>query len=403
MKEVSSEEWDACALSATGPDSDNPFLSHAFLSILEDSGSVCQGTGWQSCHILARDQAGKLVGCCPVYIKSHSYGEYVFDHSWARAHFSYTGKQYYPKLQSCVPFTPVMGPRLLALGAKEKDREGIRATMAKSLRSLSEQLKISSAHVTFLSKDEWAQLGREEGYVQRVGMQYHWHNSDHEGHKYDSFDAFLAELKQSRRKSIRQERKKVGKAGIIVKRLTGKDIEERHWKAFYKFYLNTVDAKWGQAYLTREFFTLLGQRMADKVLLVVAEEEKTGELVAGALNMIGGDCLYGRNWGCSKQYDSLHFELCYYQAIDEAIERGLRRVEAGAQGQHKISRGYLPTLTYSSHFLRDPKFGDAVRGAMAEEQQQILYTTAMLTIQESPFKEDPTSHLASQGILIEQE
>jgi predicted N-acyltransferase len=299
-------------------------------------------SGWQPRHVAAYDSgSGKLLGGAPLYLKSHSYGEYVFDHSWARAYSAFSPEPYYPKLQSCVPFTPVTGPRLLAAGADEAESEWIRAALAQAVTQLCDTMGVSSAHVTFPAKSEWELMGKQK-WVLRTGIQYHWNNR-----KWATFDDFLASLKQSKRKSIRSERNKVAKQGVTVHRLRGADITEAHWDAFYKFYTNTVDEHWGQAYLSRQFFSLLTRDMADDVLLIMAREEASGEWVAGALNLVGGDCIYGRNWGCTKQFNSLHFELCYYQAIEAAIEMGLDRVEAGAQGEHKIARGYLPSLTFS--------------------------------------------------------
>jgi len=389
-------EWNKCCEEAAGKGKENPFLAWEFLNALEESGSASGASGWAPHHLVVHDKhSSRILACAPVYLKGHSYGEYVFDHSWARAYRTFSSDNYYPKLQCCVPFTPVMGPRLMARGETEEEARRARRALARGMVELCSKYGLSSAHVTFPTKEDWELMGRQ-GFLLRTGIQYHWRN---EG--YQSFDEFLMRLKQSRRKSIRQERNKVAKAGVRVKALTGEEIEERHWDAFYQFYLNTVDEKWGQAYLNRKFFTLLGREMANKVLLVVAEEEETGELVAGALNLIGGDCLYGRNWGCSKKYDSLHFELCYYQAIDAAIRMGLQRVEAGAQGEHKISRGYLPTFTYSAHFIRVPNFRNAVNQALVQERDQIIYASAMLTLQESPYKEGAEQHLESQGIRIQ--
>jgi len=394
MTEVGEQEWNLCNAESAGEGLDNPFLDWAFLHALEASGSACEDSGWVPWHIVARDESGKLVGCVPLYLKGHSYGEYVFDHSWARAYRAFSRQPYYPKLQSCVPFTPVTGPRLMARGETEQEKQAVTRALARAISSVCDQTGASSAHVTFPQKSDWAAMGGE-GFLQRTGIQYHWLNDG-----FKTFDDFLATLKQSRRKNIRQERKKIAKAGLRVQRLRGAEIQPRHWDAFYSFYTNTVDEKWGQAYLTRNFFELLGEHMADKVMLIVAEEEGSGQLVAGALNLIGGDCLYGRNWGCIKKYDSLHFELCYYQAIEAAIGLGLQRVEAGAQGEHKISRGYLPTFTYSAHYIRDPNFRTAVEEALQQEREQVIYTTAMLTIQESPFKASPETHLSAHGIEI---
>ncbi|KAJ1478349.1 hypothetical protein T484DRAFT_1817857, partial [Baffinella frigidus] len=367
MKGVDPKEWDEVALATTGVEKMNPFMSWAFLNAVEESRSAHPSTGWQPRHVVAYDsESGSLIGAVPLYLKSHSYGEYVFDNSWARAYGSITREPYYPKLQSCVPFSPVTGPRLLVRGETEEEQEWIRSALAQAVCQLVDTMEeeqewirsalaqavyqdtmgVSSAHVTFPAKREWELMG-EQKWVQRTGIQYHWNNQG-----WQTFDDFLAALKQSKRKNIRSERSKVSKQGVKVHRLTGSAIEEKHWDAFYKFYTNTVDEHWGQAYLTRSFFSLLSRDMADNVLLIMAEEaffsllsrdmadnvllimaeeESTGEWVAGALNLVGGDCIYGRNWGCTKQFNSLHFELCYYQAIDAAIEMKKDRVEAGAQ------------------------------------------------------------------------
>jgi len=397
MKGVDPKEWDEVALATTGVEKMNPFMSWAFLNAVEESRSAHPSTGWQPRHVVAYDsESGSLIGAVPLYLKSHSYGEYVFDNSWARAYGSITREPYYPKLQSCVPFSPVTGPRLLVRGETEEEQEWIRSALAQAVCQLVDTMGVSSAHVTFPAKREWELMG-EQKWVQRTGIQYHWNNQG-----WQTFDDFLAALKQSKRKNIRSERSKVSKQGVKVHRLTGSAIEEKHWDAFYKFYTNTVDEHWGQAYLTRSFFSLLSRDMADNVLLIMAEEESTGEWVAGALNLVGGDCIYGRNWGCTKQFNSLHFELCYYQAIDAAIEMKKDRVEAGAQGEHKITRGYLPTLTFSAHWMRDTNFRRELQAAMNREREQVVYTTAMLTVQNSPYKEPPHAHLRSQGIIIQE-
>ncbi|KAG0590537.1 hypothetical protein M758_1G114000 [Ceratodon purpureus] len=374
---VSAEAWDLCALEAAGPEAVNPFVSHAFLSSLEDSKSAVAEEGWLPQHLVARDASNEVLGVVPLYLKSHSYGEYVFDHAWANAFFRYGGK-YYPKLQCCVPFTPATGPRILVRTGSF--REQVFDGLAKCMQQLTDQMKASSLHITFPERQEWERVAKM-GYLQRMGVQYHWKNRN-----YSSFDDFLMDLKQSKRKNIRQERKKVVAQNLTLKRLRGDDIKPHHWDAFYTFYRNTTDNKWGQAYLTREFFHLMGERMGDRVLLVVAEDK--GDLVAGALNLIGGDTLFGRNWGCKEyaHYHALHFEACYYQAIEAAIEMKLQTVEAGAQGEHKIQRGYLPTATYSAHYLPDPDFHDAIESFLLRENVQTKM--ALQYLQEaSPFKD----------------
>lgn len=370
------DDWDTCVFESSGVDSLNPFLLHSFLSSLEDSQSAVAKKGWSPQHLVARDESGGILGVVPLYLKSHSYGEYVFDHSWANAYYHF-GRSYYPKLQSCVPFTPVTGPRILLRDGPLKDQ--VADGLLKSMQELARQFKVSSLHVTFPTEEEWRKMG-DLGFLQRVGMQYHWLNGG-----YETFDDYLMALKQSKRKTIRQERKKVQAEGLCLKRLRGDEIKACHWDAFYGFYRNTTDNKWGQAYLTRDFFHMLGSRMGDRVLLIVAEEQE--ELVAGALNIIGGDTLFGRLWGCHPKayYPNLHFETCYYQAIDAAIEWKLKKVEAGAQGEHKIQRGYIPTTTYSAHYFPNDAFGQAVKDFLRRETSQVNLAKELLS-ESGPFK-----------------
>lgn len=378
ITKVGQEEWDECAI---GSGEVNPFLLWAFFHALEDSGSAVADEGWLPQHVLVRNQATRqLLGVCPMYLKSHSYGEYVFDHSWAGM-YSRAGMRYYPKLQSCVPFTPVTGRRMLLRPGPYG--EAVANALAGTLVTIADQLGVSSLHMTFNTQQEWGAM-RQQGYLCRTGIQYHWDNQ-----QYSTFDDFLMDLKQSKRKNIRQERKKVVSEGLRVRRLTGDDIKSDHWDAFYRFYLNTVDRKWGSAYLTRDFFFQLGETMADKVLLVVADDGEGSKPVAAALNMIGSDALFGRNWGCARDCNvkNLHFELCYYQAIEAAIELRLPRVEAGAQGEHKIQRGYLPTMTYSSHYIRDDMARQAVDRFLRSERAQVEYTLEALNKEASPYKE----------------
>ena len=350
IAEVAAAEWDACARP------DNPFVSHAFLTALEESGSVGARTGWLPQHLAVRED-GILAAVVPLYVKSHSYGEYVFDHGWAHA-FEQAGGRYYPKLLSAVPFTPVPGPRLLVRPGAPADAE---ATLIAGMLALARKHDLSSVHVNFLPEEQWRRLG-EAGFLLRMGQQFHWENRG-----YGSFDDFLGALNSRKRKAIRKERREVAEAGVTLRALSGAEIEPRHWDAFYRFYRNTTDRKWGRsAYLTRDFFTRLGATMADKVVLVVGEVH--GELVAGALNLRGSDTLYGRNWGCTEAYPFLHFEACYYQAIDYAIRHGLKRVEAGAQGEHKVQRGYLPVPTYSAHWIADRGFRAAVANFLERER-----------------------------------
>ncbi|NQV56335.1 MAG: N-acetyltransferase [Rhodospirillales bacterium] len=355
ISEVSAEEWNACAGES------NPFVRYAFLNALEESGSVCAETGWQPQHLVVNDEQGKIAACMPMYLKNHSYGEYIFDWGWADA-YERAGGKYYPKLQSAVPFTPATGPRMLVRSdAPEKYFDILIAGMVQ----LARQLDVSSLHVTFPPSDQWDRLGAA-GFLLRSGKQFHWENKG-----YDSFDDFLDELSSRKRKAIRKERREVANEGVTLKCLTGDDITEDHWDSFYHYYLSTIDHKWGRAYLTREFFSILGESMSDMAMMVVAEQG--GERIAGALNLVGDDTLFGRNWGCSKEIKFLHFEACYYQAIDFAIENKLKWVEAGAQGPHKIQRGYLPREIYSAHWIKDANFRDAVANFVNNERRDIDY------------------------------
>jgi hypothetical protein len=341
------EEWDACA------GTDNPFVSHDFLSALEDSGSVGPGTGWKALPIVIDGPDGRIAGALPAYVKGHSQGEYVFDHAWADA-FQRAGGRYYPKLQIASPFSPVPGPRLLL-----RDPRLAPALLA-AAETLVNQNGLSSAHATFIDE---AQLPMFEaaGWLIRSDSQFHWTNRG-----YGSFDDFLAELSSRKRKDIRKERA-AAVAGLDIVHLTGAEITEAHWDIFWHFYQDTGARKWGQPYLTRECFSLLGERMADKILLIFAMRD--GRAIAGALNMIGTHTLYGRYWGCAEDVPFLHFELCYYQAIDVAIARGLATVEAGAQGGHKLARGYGPVPTWSAHYIADPGFRRAVRDFLEQERE----------------------------------
>ncbi|XP_057809224.1 uncharacterized protein LOC131023684 isoform X1 [Salvia miltiorrhiza] len=361
ISEILPHEWDACSVDAAGPEKFNPFLTHGFLSSLEETGCAVKETGWVPQHIVAQDDSDNVLGVIPLYLKSHSYGEYVFDHSWADAYYSY-GSRYYPKLQCCVPFTPVTGPRILVRNTSYRDQ--VFDILVSALVALTIKFQVSSLHITFPSADEVGKL-KEKGFLQRVGMQYHWKN-----HNYKSFDDFLMDMKQSKRKTIRQERKKISVQNLTMKRLRGDEIKAKHWDTFYKFYRNTTDNKWGSAYLTRDFFHNMASKLGDGVLLVTAEEGD--ELVAGALNLIGGDTLYGRLWGCLPRayYPNLHFEACYYQAIEAAIELNLDKVEAGAQGEHKIQRGYMPVTTYSCHYILDEGFRKSISDFLIREQAQ---------------------------------
>jgi uncharacterized protein len=370
LAELPAAEWDGCA------GDDNPFLSHAFLEALESSGSATAETGWLPQHLAIEDGAGRLVAAAPLYLKTHSYGEYVFDWGWASA-YERAGGRYYPKLQCAVPFTPVTGPRLLL---RPDAPPAAADTLIAAMIELARRHKVSSIHVTFPTRDEWERLNGA-GFLQRVGQQFHWEN-----HGYGSFEDFLAALNSRKRKQIRRERREAMEGGIAIETLTGSEIETRHWDAFYRFYRSTSDRKWGEAYLTRSFFDLIGARMADRIALVMAK--RNGRYVAGALNLIGRETLFGRNWGCLGDFPFLHFEACYYRAIDFAIARGLKRVEAGAQGQHKIQRGYLPVETYSAHWIRDPGFARAVADFLARERQALGAEMEALETALSPFRRE---------------
>jgi hypothetical protein len=361
INSVTAEQWDACVGDA------NPFLSHAFLRALEESGSATAATGWAPHHLLVENGDGRLLACAPLYLKDHSYGEYVFDWGWAEA-WQRAGRRYYPKLQCAVPFTPVTGGRLLV--RPEAAGRGLETALAAAMVEIAQTAKLSSIHITFCTEAE-AQVVAGQGWLPRMGQQYHWHNDG-----YASFDDFLAVLASRKRKDIRKERERANALGLTIRTLSGDDLRPRHWDAFYRFYMDTSDRKWGQAYLTRDFFRRLGAEMADRVVLILAEQD--GLPVAGALNLRGGDTLYGRNWGSDGAFRFLHFEMCYYRAIDYAIEHRLARVEAGAQGEHKISRGYLPVPTWSAHWIRETPlrravadFLDRERVAVAEEIQDL--------------------------------
>lgn len=342
-------EWDRLA------GGDNPFVSHAFLTALEDSGSVGPGTGWQPAPLVLEDGQGTLLAALPAYLKSHSQGEYVFDHGWADA-WERAGGRYYPKLQIAAPFTPATGPRLLLADP------AFAAPLLRAAERLVESNGWSGAHATFVEPAQ-VPLFEGAGWLPRTDIQFHWTNRG-----YASFDDFLATLTSRKRKDLRRERR-LANEGVRVEALSGADIKPQHWDAFWQFYQDTGSRKWGSPYLTRAAFDLIGERMGDRVLLLLASMD--GEPIAGALNFIGGEALYGRYWGCTLDKPFLHFELCYYCAIDAAIERGLKRVEAGAQGGHKLARGYEPVATTSLHWLADPGFREAVADFLDRERRGV--------------------------------
>ncbi len=382
--DVPAEDWNACASPVPDPDSlhgldtlagscpaskpyYNPFVSHAFFSAVEQSGSAISRTGWGPRHLLAKID-DQVVGIVPCYLKSHSQGEYVFDRGWADA-YERAGGRYYPKLQCSVPFTPATGPRLLIRNGV--DREQIGNALAAGLVALCGVSKASSAHVTFARESE-AKFLAEHGFLQRTDQQFHWHNQG-----FATFDDFLASLNSRHRKAIKRERREAVAADITIHWLTGKDITEDAWDAFFAFYMETGSRKWGRPYLTRSFFSLIGESMSEDVLLVMAK--RNGRWIAGAINFIGSDTLFGRNWGAIEHHNFLHFEVCYYQAIDFAIQHRLKVVEAGAQGEHKLARGYLPHTTYSAHYIADPDLRRAIADYLKRERAYVAEAGRELT------------------------
>ena len=369
IAEIRAATWDACAGEI------NPTISHAFLNALEESGSTTKRTGWTPLHLSLEGSDGEIIGVVPLYAKTHSYGEYIFDYGWADA-FERAGGRYYPKLLSAVPFTPVPGPRLLIRpGTPPEAREHLLAGMVE----LVNRRQISSLHVNFPETADAAAM-IEAGFLQRLGQQFHWTNDG-----YRDFDDFLAALNSRKRKAVKKERREALAPGLDIEVLTGSDLKPRHWDAFFEFYLATSDRKWGSAYLNRRFFALIGERMPEKIVLFLAR--RGGKYVAGAFNLLSKETIYGRNWGSYGDYKSLHFECCYYQAIQFAITHGLKRVEAGAQGPHKIQRGYLPAPTYSFHWIPDPGFRRAVAQFLARERQMIEHKMEGLA-EFSPFRHE---------------
>src|ERR1700761_3584698 len=387
VSQIPAEEGDACANPPACPDGSpagfkrhyNPFVSHAFFTALEQSKSACPRTGWGPRHLIAR-RDGAIAGIVPCYLKSHSQGEYVFDRGWADA-YQRAGGSYYPKLQASVPFTPATGPRLLI--RSDVDQNEIRDALARGLVGLCQATEASSVHVTFAREAEWKFLG-DQGFLQRTDQQFHWHNQG-----YKTFDDFLATLNSRHRKAIKRERRDALANGITIHALNGNDITEEAWDSFFSFYMETGSRKWGRPYLTRTFFSLIGETMARDVLLIMAR--RNDRWIAGAINFIGSATLFGRNWGVIEHHPFLHFEVCYYQAIDYAITHGLNTVEAGAQGEHKIARGYLPQTTYSAHFIADPGLRHAIKDYLKRERAYVAEMGRELT-ETGPFrKENGTS------------
>ena len=383
VSQIPADEWNACANPVACPGvltegfntSYNPFVSHAFFLAAEVSGSATARTGWGPRHLLARRE-GEIVGIVPCYLKSHSRGEYVFDRGWADA-YERAGGSYYPKLQASVPFTPASGPRLLIRGDENHDE--IRSALARGLIGLCHATEASSVHVTFAREAEWNFLS-QHGFLQRTDQQFHWHNQG-----YQTFDDFLATLNSRHRKAIKRERREAVANGITIHALNGSDITEEAWDAFFEFYMETGSRKWGRPYLTRSFFSLIGESMAKDVLLIMAR--RNDRWVAGAINFIGSDTLFGRNWGAIEHHPFLHFEVCYYQAIEYAITRGLKRVEAGAQGEHKIARGYLPQTTYSAHYIADPTLRYAINDYLKRERAYVAEMGRELS-EAGPFRKE---------------
>ncbi|MFN3877703.1 MAG: GNAT family N-acetyltransferase [Brevundimonas sp.] len=369
IADIGREAWDACARS-TG----DPFVSYDFLHACEASGSAAPRQGWAPRHLALRGDDNAVLGVMPLYLKGNSQGEYVFDHSWADA-YERAGGRYYPKLLGAVPFTPATGPRFL--NHPETDAATVRQALIQGAVTLVERLGVSSLHVNFPTEPEWSSMA-EAGLLPRQDIQFIWRNNG-----YRTFDDFLAALSANRRKTIKRERRDA-QADLDIRVLTGADITEAHWDAFFAFYMDTGSRKWGQPYLTRDFFERIGQTMADRIALVMAFRDQTP--IAGALNFIGRDALYGRQWGTLEDVPFLHFELCYYQAIEFAISRGLSRVEAGAQGDHKIARGYLPSPVYSAHFIADPALRDPVARYLDGERPAMQAEMAAMTEELSPYK-----------------
>jgi uncharacterized protein len=381
ISKVDAAQWDACANPRGLSQEDsagerfNPFISHSFLLALEQSGSVGGRSGWAPLHVLLEGEDGHLLGAAPTYAKSHSQGEYVFDHGWAQA-YAQAGGRYYPKLQVAVPFTPVTGRRLLIAADAPLET---RAALIAGLRGLCKAINASSVHVTFANGQDSAAL-EEAGFSLRTGEQFHFTNSG-----YVDFTSFLAALSSRKRKNIKRERKEALADGVSIEWVTGAALKPEHWDAFFSFYMDTGSRKWGNPYLTRKFFDLAGASMADRILLVMAKRDN--RYIAGAINFIGDDALYGRNWGAIEERPFLHFEVCYYQAIDFAIQRGLRRVEAGAQGEHKLARGYRPVPTFSLHDFADARLGDAVAEYLIRERVAVEETIAFYD-EHAPFRKE---------------
>jgi predicted N-acyltransferase len=369
LADVNRNEWDSLNTS------NHPFTSYDFLNSLEMSESVTAKTGWNPQHIIIKNNTGNIIGASPNYLKMHSYGEYIFDHAWANA-FENAGGQYYPKLLSAIPFTPATGPRIL-IDPKNSDNNKIFQLIIKMFEVIVQNNNLSSAHINFITDNLNKKLNNEK-WIKRKGLQFHWHNRD-----YNSFDDFLSKLKSSKRKAIRKERRTIMNNNLVIQKVTGNELNNEIWDSFYNFYLNTIDKKWGGAYLTKNFFYLINKTMKNKILLIIAKQNN--KIVAGALNFIGSNTLYGRNWGSIVDIPFLHFELCYYQAIEYAIDNNIKKVEAGAQGHHKIQRGYVAESTYSRHLIQNESFAKAVRNFVQLEAKEIDKQIQLINEQGSPY------------------
>tara|TARA_A100001035_G_scaffold6692_1_gene4757 strand:+ start:1938 stop:3110 length:1173 start_codon:yes stop_codon:yes gene_type:complete len=373
IENIGKKNWNNCANHEAL--SYNPFVSYEFLNALEKSNSVNGDSGWYTSFFVAKDKDDKIIGCTPAYLKNNSSGEYVFDYSWAEA-YQRVGRSYYPKLQISIPFTPVSTPKLLT---KDQNDIDTKVFMLQAIEDFCSEHAISSAHLTFLNEKELNTLQNKKWLI-RTDQQFHWFNDN-----YNDFNDFLSDLSSRKRKNIKKERDEANKNGLVIEALNHKEIQEFHWDEFYKFYIDTSMRKWGQPYLNRDFFSLIGQTLSENILLIMVKNNN--KYIAGALNFIGGDTIYGRNWGCIEDHKNLHFEVCYYRAIDFAINNKLKKVEAGAQGAHKISRGYQPSKTFSAHWIKDIDFFEAISNYLKDERVYIQENIEKLN-EYIPFKKN---------------
>jgi len=373
IENIGKKNWNNCANHEAL--SYNPFVSYEFLNALEKSNSVNGDSGWYTSFFVAKDKDDKIIGCTPAYLKNNSSGEYVFDYSWAEA-YQRAGRSYYPKLQISIPFTPVSTPKLLT---KDQNDIDTKVFMLQAIEDFCSEHAISSAHLTFLNEKELNTLQNKKWLI-RTDQQFHWFNDN-----YNDFNDFLSDLSSRKRKNIKKERDEANKNGLVIETLNHKEIQEFHWDEFYKFYIDTSMRKWGQPYLNRDFFSLIGQTLSENILLIMVKNNN--KYIAGALNFIGGDTIYGRNWGCIEDHKNLHFEVCYYRAIDFAINNKLKKVEAGAQGAHKISRGYQPSKTFSAHWIKDIDFFEAISNYLKDERVYIQENIEKLN-EYIPFKKN---------------